>query len=235
VVGVRLEGAPGLLERDPAFVHKFLAGVRAAVIAECTRAKGIRFHAQDGERVEYRAYAAKEAGWAMLVVPTADHATPPNPAATSNDAVRRTIAKIDAMSLNEIAGARHAAFVSQSDAGTAHAAWRLSNISLGLSIRETKSPNPIPLRSIVEILSSREAKNCQKVDGSQLRGKEGRVALQTFVCRQPPNSYGYGLIAYADGRQLHLIALKSSRADEENGSNLKSVAAAFEKIIAGDW
>jgi hypothetical protein len=75
-------------------------------------------------------------------------------------------------------------------------AWRLSNVSIGLTIRETTLLNVIPLKSIVDTISGRVVKGCSKVDGAELGGKEGKVVRRTFICRQPPNSYGYGLIAY---------------------------------------
>jgi hypothetical protein len=48
VVGIRFESKPGLLDRDPASVQKFMAGVRVAVGAECPNAIGIRFIARGG-------------------------------------------------------------------------------------------------------------------------------------------------------------------------------------------
>ncbi len=235
VVGIRLQSAPGVLERDPALVQKFLAGVRAAVAAECKRAKGIRFHAQERDRVVFRAYSSKDAGWSIIVVPAAGTSMAGSSAPRFDDKARRTIAKVDALSLDEIAGARHPVFVSQAEAGTAHAAWRISNVSLGLTIRETKLVKEIPLTRLVEAITGRVAKGCSKVERAELSGKPGKVARRTFICRQPGNGYGYGIIAYADGAQLHLIALKSSRADEDNGKNLRSVASAFERIISNDW
>jgi hypothetical protein len=235
VVGIRLQGAPGLLERDPAFVQKFLAGARAAVVAECKRAKGIRFHAQEGEGVGFRAYSSKDAGWAIFLVPAVDRSQAGQSGSKLDDKARRAIAKIDALSLDERAGARHAEFLSNAEAGTAHAAWRLSNVSLGLTIRETKLARPIPLKAIADAISGRVAKVCRKIEGAEAGGLDDKVMRRTFICRQPPNSYGYGIIAYVDGPHLHLIALKSSRADEDNSKNLKSVAAAFERIISKDW
>jgi hypothetical protein len=196
VVGIRLEGAPRLLVREPAFVRKFLAGVRAAVVAEFRRAKGIRLHAQEGERVGFRACSSKDLGWAISVMPAADHSPAGSPVLKLDDSARRTIAKIDAVSLDEMAGARRAMFLNRAEAGTANTAWRLSNVSIGLTIRETTLLNVIPLKSIVDTISGRVVKGCSKVDGAELGGKEGKVVRRTFICRQPPNSYGYGLIAY---------------------------------------
>jgi hypothetical protein len=119
VVGIRLEGAPRLLVREPAFVRKFLAGVRAAVVAEFRRAKGIRLHAQEGERVGFRACSSKDLGWAISVMPAADHSPAGSPVLKLDDSARRTIAKIDAVSLDEMAGARRAMFLNRAEAGTA--------------------------------------------------------------------------------------------------------------------
>ena len=231
VVGIRLEGAPGVFVSDRAFVHKFLAGTRAAVTGECPRAVGIRFHAREGERLTFLGWSSKAGKWALRELPPAIA----NPTRPPNDMVRREIARIDAQLLNELAGAQHIKFASDAEAGSSHAAWRVSNVTIGLTILDVNRKKPAMLNDLVKQIALRATQSCGSVQTNSFSSTEGKVARNTFICRRPPNSYAYGILAYGSGIQQFVFGLYSPNADLDNGSNLLSVARAFERIIRDDW
>ena len=231
VVGIRLEGAPGVFASDPVFVEKFLAGTRVAVTAECSSAVGIRFHARNGERLTFRGWSSKAGKWATRKLPLADA----NSAQPPNDSMRREIARIDARLLNELAGAQYVNFASDTEAGNSHAAWRISNVTIGLTILDIDQQKQATLNELVEQIALQAAQSCGAVQAASFSSTEGKVSRHTFICRRPPNSYAYGILAYGGGAQQFVLGLYSPNADVDNGSNLISVASAFERIITADW
>lgn len=230
VVGVRIDGSPKVFTGDPAFVQKFLAGTRAAVTAECPRAIGIRFHARDGGQMVYRGWSSKADGWAIRELGAASTSSSP-----SEEAKRREIAHIEAAFLNELAGAKGAKFASDAAAGKAHAAWTISNVSLGLTIADFDRQHPVALAERVRQIAGEAEKSCSSVESRLTSNAEAKAARSTFVCKQMPEPYAWGLLVWENGAQRFMVGLWSSGADRDNGSNLASVASAFERIVGGDW
>ena len=230
-VSIRFEGKPEVFSTDRAFVQKFIGGVRAAVTAECPGAVSMRFHGRGANSAMFRAYSSKSSNWAIREIAAVGVV----PAPAFDDAARREVARIDATLLNALAGAQRVNFVSDAEAGTAHAAWRISNVALGLTIQDQATDKPVAIKDRVEAIGREAERACPTMEARSFSATEPKVARETFICRQPPNSYAYGILAYVSGAQNYVLGLYSPNADTDNGSNLIAVSSAFERIIASDW
>ena len=227
VVDVRLEGKPGVFSDDPEFAQKFVGGARAAVTAECPKAVAIRFHAREADRVVYRGWSSKTGGWKILQLQRAD-------AGAAADSALREIAHVEAMRLDALAGAREVKFASEAEAGPAHAAWAISNVSLGLTIAAAPEAPAVGVADQVEALAAQAAKSCPSAEASVPSAAAG-AARHTFVCREGSEPYAWGLVAWDNGGRRFQLALWEPAGDGDKGANLTAVASAFEKIVEGDW
>jgi hypothetical protein len=223
VVDIRLEGKPELFVDSPEFVEKFVGGSRAAVTAECPKAVAIRFHARDGDRVVFRGWSSKAGGWKILNL----QRTPDSP---PNIDVLREIARVEAMRLNALAGARNVKFASAADAGDAHAAWTISNVSLGLTIAEAQGA----IGGEVAAAADEAAKACPKAGPSEAMTAPG-MALRTFFCADAAAPYAWGLVGWESGEHHFMLGLWAPGTDSHSGANLASVASTFAEIVAGNW
>ena len=226
VVGIRLEGAPEVFTHDPVFLQKFVAGTRAAVTAECPQALRIRFHAAAGGRFLYRSWTSRDGNWTICDLTDAPAATLP---------VLREIARVEAGRLNALAGARQVKYASEAQAGAAHAAWSISNVSLGLTIAEIDRAHAIALSDQVAQITVEAEKFCGSPEALGAEGAQAKATRRAFLCRQAAMPYAWGLLAWESGEHRFMLALWSPGADRDKGANLAAVATAFEKIVAGDW
>jgi hypothetical protein len=85
------------------------------------------------------------------------------------------------------------------------------------------------------MIAGRAQGTCGRIEKHIVSSPAPDLARESFLCRQPPHSFAYGVIVYASGAQNHVVGLFTPRADADDGTNLTAVADSFEKIMTSDW